>query len=53
MNEPPHKDTAPSVANTAAPTGGWLNRSVVGMGLTSFLSDAGHERKHSLAVRRR
>jgi MFS family permease len=24
-------------------SGGWLNRNVVGMGLTSFLSDAGHE----------
>lgn len=23
--------------------GGWLNRNVVGMGLTSLLSDAGHE----------
>jgi MFS family permease len=27
----------------AAAAGGWLNRNVVGMGITSFLSDAGHE----------
>jgi len=26
-----------------APPGGWLNRNVVGMGLTSLLCDAGHE----------
>ena len=30
-------------ANSDGPAGGWLNRNVVGMGLTSFLSDAGHE----------
>jgi hypothetical protein len=27
----------------SAPPRGWLNRNVVGMGLTSLLSDAGHE----------
>jgi MFS family permease len=36
MNDPPHSE-APALAD------GWLNRSVLGMGLTSFLSDAGHE----------
>jgi sugar phosphate permease len=36
MNDPPHSE-APPLAD------GWLNRSVLGMGLTSFLSDAGHE----------
>jgi MFS family permease len=30
--------TAPS-----QPAGGWLNRNVIGMSVTSFLSDAGHE----------
>ena len=29
--------------NGSAGPGGWLNRNVVGMGLTSLLSDAGHE----------
>ena len=29
--------------NGSAPPSGWLNRNVVGMGLTSLLSDAGHE----------
>jgi len=43
MKEPLHKDTSPSEANTSAPAEGWLNRNVVGMGLTSLLSDAGHE----------
>jgi MFS family permease len=32
------EDAAQTIA-----TGGWLNRNVVGMGLTSLLSDAGHE----------
>jgi MFS family permease len=27
----------------SSPSGGWLNRNVLGMGLTSLLSDAGHE----------
>jgi len=27
----------------APPVGGWLNRNVLGMGVTSFLSDLGHE----------
>ncbi|MBN2560456.1 MAG: MFS transporter [Phycisphaerae bacterium] len=29
--------------NGPAPSGGWLNRNVFGMGLTSLLCDAGHE----------
>jgi hypothetical protein len=32
-----------SVSKDARASSGWLNRNVVGMGLTSFLSDAGHE----------
>ncbi|MHB1037280.1 MAG: MFS transporter [Pirellulales bacterium] len=30
-------------SNGSVPPGGWLNRNVVGMGVTSFLGDAGHE----------
>jgi hypothetical protein len=29
--------------DVSAPPRGWLNHNVVGMGLTSLLSDAGHE----------
>jgi MFS family permease len=29
--------------NGSDPSGGWLNRNVIGMGLTSLLCDAGHE----------
>jgi MFS family permease len=32
-----------SDTNTGRSAGAWLNRNVIGMGLTSFLSDAGHE----------
>ncbi len=40
----PEFDAAESIAvEEAAPAGGWLNRNVLGMGLTSFLSDFGHE----------
>lgn len=35
-------ESLPDVKGSAGP-GGWLNRNVIGMGLTSLLSDAGHE----------
>ncbi len=42
MNEPLHNDvSATDGAQDAASD--WLNRNVIGMGLTSLLSDAGHE----------
>ena len=37
------QETPLSDENASATSGGWLNRNVVGMGLTSLLSDAGHE----------
>ena len=33
----------PSPVTAASPRGSWLNRNVIGMGVTSFLSDASHE----------
>lgn len=40
METQPEEITEPS---QSGPPGDWLNRNVVGMGLTSLLSDAGHE----------
>lgn len=43
MNDDVQKDGEPLDRQPSIPPGGWLNRNVVGMGLTSLLSDAGHE----------
>jgi MFS family permease len=43
INESPHETTGPLDETTSPPAGGWLNRNVVGMSLTSLLGDAGHE----------
>lgn len=40
MCSQPEADTK---TNGGIPSGGWLNRNVLGMGVTSLLSDAGHE----------
>ena len=43
MNEGLQKDGASLERQRSSPPEGWLNRNVLGMGLTSLLSDAGHE----------
>jgi MFS family permease len=43
MSEELHPNAAPPEGNPSPAPGGWLNRNVLGMGLTSLLSDAGHE----------
>jgi MFS family permease len=43
MNEGLQKDGASRERQRSSPPEGWLNRNVLGMGLTSLLSDAGHE----------
>lgn len=42
MQTDAHPEAVQDSGNSPRP-GGWLNRNVVGMGLTSLLSDAGHE----------
>jgi MFS family permease len=43
MNEASDRDGPPAKDRATEQDAGWLNRNVVGMGLTSLLSDAGHE----------
>jgi MFS family permease len=43
MDEDVQKDGPPLDRPPSVHPGGWLNRNVLGMGLTSLLSDAGHE----------
>lgn len=43
MLEDMQTNREPTGGGSAPAADGWLNRNVVGMGLTSFLSDAGHE----------
>src|SRR5436190_19437667 len=43
MNDEPGNNTASVDDDGNAPVGGWLNRNVMGMGVTSLLSDLGHE----------